>query len=259
VLANQPALGPELVLHRLSLHVVCRVHEMDVSNLRMRDIGSVFSPITFPNLTELDLSTNMLTSLAGLKHLPALRVLKAPHNRLGLCTGSLFDAESASCTTNGNTFLQASSEPPAARTDAILANLQVLILADNRMSRLDALPLAQLTSLRSLFLQNNVIQRLDGIASLIHLEELVCPKLLVTSTLLCVFKCLWKLLSVTVQTLCPGLAKMAVVTYYCWWKHILEIVHKGPLRTKMSHLIIAFFIANHEMGSRRSTDDVRGI
>jgi Leucine-rich repeat (LRR) protein len=144
----------------------------------MRDIGSVFSPVTFPHLAELDLSSNLLTSLVGLKHLPALHVLRASNNRLNLCSGGLFDDDTGPCSTsnnNGNTQPQLTSEasvvaPPPC---AILPNLQVLVLADNRLSTLDVLPLAQLTSLRSLFLQNNVLQRLEGIGALQQLEELV--------------------------------------------------------------------------------------
>jgi hypothetical protein len=58
--------------------------------------------------------------------------------------------------------------------DVSLPNLQVLLLGENKLTSIDSLGLSKLTSLRSLFLQNNMITCLEGLSCLTALEELVC-------------------------------------------------------------------------------------
>lgn len=75
------------------------------------------------------------------------------------------------------------------------ALVQVLLLGDNRLTSIEAVGLSQLTNLRSLFLQNNLITHVEGLSCLTALEELVrscmhCPqplqRLLVQPSILCV-------------------------------------------------------------------------
>jgi Leucine-rich repeat (LRR) protein len=140
----------------------CRVQELDICLLRIRDLGTVLSPDVFPHLATLDLSGNLLTSAAPLRFLPALRVLSLSANRLGTSSGGIFEPPS-----------QDGSDTACGDEPHILPNLEVLKLASNRLSSLEALQAHRLPSLRSLFVHNNLIQKVEGLACLAHLEELV--------------------------------------------------------------------------------------
>lgn len=192
----------------------CRVLDLDISDLRIRDIGTAISPVNFPSLTDLRIAQNSLTSIHGLIGLPRLTALNADGNRLGSGNPPLFSPQHATyagaMATVGDAVgevacgdpnmeaqpdmdafdtVGADKEPvPAAGRDAdsvvedvVLPALQVLQLGDNRLMSLDMLGLSRLTGLRTLFLQNNQIVRVDGLSALSFLEELVCqtiPELL---------------------------------------------------------------------------------
>jgi Leucine rich repeat len=144
------------------------VQELDISLLRIRDVGTIFAAAAWPHLRELDVCSNLLTSLAPLRHLPALRVLAASANRLGASGAGVFEPDQqATDAGDSDASLPSSIEPPR------LPNLEVLQLGDNRLTSMDAAQARRLPALRSLFLQGNAIQRLSGVSGLSRLEELV--------------------------------------------------------------------------------------
>lgn len=69
---------------------LCRVVDLDIGDLRIRDIGDTLTPTTFGSLTELSLSWNTLTSVRGLLSLPRLKILNLEGNRLGSGSPPLF-------------------------------------------------------------------------------------------------------------------------------------------------------------------------
>lgn len=182
--------------------------DLEISDLRIRDIGTALSPDNFPSLTDLRIAQNLLTSLHGLIALPRLTALNADGNRLGSGNAPLFSPHpalhgtmiaaagdnlaalsngdpatdgraSTSALDSGNT----AAIPNTAATreaadgvmeDVVLPALQVLQLGDNRLLSIDMLGVSRLTALRSLFLQNNLIVKVEGLAALSFLEELVC-------------------------------------------------------------------------------------
>lgn len=190
----------------------CRVLDLDISDLRIRDIGMAISPVNFPSLTDLRIAQNSLTSIHGLIGLPRLTALNADGNRLGSGNAPLFSPQPAIHATAmagvgdsvgevgcGDPSMDArpdvdaveaagaDKEPVSAAgkdvedgvvEDVVLPALQVLQLGDNRLMSIDMLGVSRLTGLRSLFLQNNQIARVDGLAALSFLEELVCKLIL---------------------------------------------------------------------------------
>lgn len=58
------------------------IRSLDLSGLKIRDVGSVFTAGGFDLLQQLVLDNNALSSLTGITHLRNLRVLKASNNRL---------------------------------------------------------------------------------------------------------------------------------------------------------------------------------
>ena len=178
-------------------YVVCRVQELDISLLRIRDVGTVFAATAWPHLRELDVSGNALTTLAPLRALPALRVLIASGNRLGAVSVGVFEfgessdasghddsqgvdaGESAAVAqglldlTVGNGGNNGGGSARGTHPQPLLPHLEVLQLGDNRLASMDAAQARALPALRSLFLQNNAIHALSGISGCTRLEELV--------------------------------------------------------------------------------------
>jgi hypothetical protein len=80
--------------------IICRVVNLDIGDLRIRDVGDTLNPSTFGALTELSLSWNTLTSVRGLLSLPRLRVLNLEGNRLGSGSPPLFSRSVTQFTSN---------------------------------------------------------------------------------------------------------------------------------------------------------------
>lgn len=189
--------------------------DLDISDLRIRDIGTALSPENFPSLTDLRIAHNSLTSVHGLISLPQLTALNADGNRLGSGNPPLFGPQSAASASMmvlegetdgdvagadsvadvtacidalGTKTLTRTPEPatPSGDTmeDVVLPRLQVLQLGDNRLLSIDMTGVSRLTSLRSLFLQNNQIVKVGGLSALSHLEELVRQQSKIVCTVL---------------------------------------------------------------------------
>lgn len=176
------------------------IRGLDVSGLRIKDVGAVFSPGSpFSSLTELALDNNQISSLSPLGGLNGLVVLKLSNNRLGDADAAAANfavqansAESMDCSQGPN---QGGAVRQQLMT-ALLPQLQVLHLAGNGLTSLKPLQLRYTTGLRSLFVQDNELQRLDGLEGLVQLTELVADKNRIRYT--CTLQstrhlvCLWK-------------------------------------------------------------------
>lgn len=82
--------------------------DLDIGDLRIRDIGDALTPATFSSLTELSLSWNTLTAVRGLLSLPCLRILNLDGNRLSAGTPPLFSRSLSAAASP----LPAPAEPP---------------------------------------------------------------------------------------------------------------------------------------------------
>lgn len=75
--------------------------DLDIGDLRIRDIGDTLTPSIFGALTELSLSWNTLTSVRGLLCLPRLKILNLEGNRLGCGTPPIFSRSVPHIISNG--------------------------------------------------------------------------------------------------------------------------------------------------------------
>lgn len=147
------------------------IRSLDVSGLRIRDVGSVFIRGTpFASLAELVLDDNPISSLAPLAGLTALQVLKLSNSRLADA-----DPSCISFAVPVQAIEQAASSA-AVQLQPLLPNLQVLHIAGNGLTSLRPLQLQWLPGLRSLFVSGNELQRLDGLEGLGQLRELVADR-----------------------------------------------------------------------------------
>jgi Leucine-rich repeat (LRR) protein len=148
------------------------IRSLDVSGLRIRDVGTVFLPGTpFASLAELVLDDNTISSLAPLAGLTALQVLKLNNNRLGEA-----DPACISFAVPVQAGEQAALPSATQPLQPLLPNLQVLHLSGNGLTSLRPLQLQWLPGLRSLFVGGNELQRLEGLEGLAQLRELVADR-----------------------------------------------------------------------------------
>jgi Leucine-rich repeat (LRR) protein len=150
------------------------IRSLDVSGLRIRDVGSVFVPGTpFASLAELVLDDNTVSSLAPLAGLAALQVLKLSNNRLGEADPACI---SFAMSVQAGEQAAGSTAQNQQQLQSLLPNLQVLQLSGNGLTSLRPLQLQWLPGLRSLFVGGNELQRLDGLEGLGQLRELVADR-----------------------------------------------------------------------------------
>lgn len=175
------------------------IRSLDLSGLRIRDTGAVFACGTpFAGLQELNLNDNLVVDVAMLAGLTTLSVLKLNNNRLGDAEGcaagfaehinSMLEqrdvASNAASTSDGVGGAKpvsgiSRSQAPAAPLSPrgvpvpLFPNLQVLQIGGNGIVYLAPLQLGCMTALRSLFLQDNEVHRIEGLDGLVHLRELV--------------------------------------------------------------------------------------
>lgn len=161
------------------------IRGLDISNLRIKDVGAVFSAGTpFSCLTEVVLDSNQIISVAALGGLTGLINLKLSNNRLGDAEGpaACFAVPTEGCKSSAMDYSASSNQgigafrPTRQAMEALLPNLQVLHLAGNGLSSLKPLQLQYTTSLRTLWVQGNELQRLEGLEGLTQLRELVADR-----------------------------------------------------------------------------------
>ena len=147
------------------------LRELDIVGMRLRNLGTVFSSDTLHALKELNLDGNSLSDVSALRVLPHLSVLRLNRNKLGSKERPLFGGEPLR--DGGRTLAEDMNDdqPPP-----ICNSLSVLQLGGNRIAHVGALGLDQCQKLRVLFLQDNDIQRVEGLEALVELRELVLDR-----------------------------------------------------------------------------------
>ena len=146
----------EQVGHRFFDHL----RDLDISNLRLRDVCHAFSGGAFANLREVNLDNNLLQNVDGLRTLPNLHVLRLNNNRLDC---AIF------CEHNEHDLHHSKKK----LCDCCFPQLEVLQLGGNQIASVKGLQLAGLQSLKTLFLQDNTLSKIDGMIKLPNLLELI--------------------------------------------------------------------------------------
>ncbi|OQR95919.1 hypothetical protein THRCLA_07461 [Thraustotheca clavata] len=133
-------------------HAFNRIHEMELSSCRIREIGSLHGDV-FVNLKDLNLENNLISDISGIEKLPKLRVLNLSSNRIERLTF-------------------------AGPYTGILAcpKLENLQLANNQISDMIQLGLQHLQELKILNLEGNDITQIAGLTHAHELKELILSK-----------------------------------------------------------------------------------
>eukprot|EP00899_Mesostigma_viride_P013450 jgi/Mesvir1/22105/Mv18710-RA.1 len=189
---------------------------LDLSGMRLRDLGTVLGDACAGQLTRICLDNNVLTEVSPLASCPNLQVIQLNNNKLE-AGSALFPSLASINPNNSNSaggpsnagnnnnnnpvgslaagmagmgFSQAimgsangygsmggvPRSPREAPAATLADSLEVLQLAGNGLRDLAPLRLDLLPRLRSLFLQDNEISRLDGLGGMGQLAELVLDR-----------------------------------------------------------------------------------
>eukprot|EP00742_Colponemidia_sp_Colp-10_P007673 GILJ01008271.1.p1 GENE.GILJ01008271.1~~GILJ01008271.1.p1 ORF type:complete len:1377 (+),score=161.86 GILJ01008271.1:344-4132(+) len=140
------------------------VRDLDLSACRIREVDDIFNESTFPNLRDLNLDNNMLTSMRCFGLMPKLQVLHLNHNKL----------ETLSVT--AITDIPAHGDRLEVRGLLGLPSLEVLQLSHNHLIELSGLQVARLRELKILWLHNNELTKVEGLEHLVQLRELTLDK-----------------------------------------------------------------------------------
>ena len=146
----------EQVGHRFFDHL----RDLDISNLRLRDVCHAFSGGAFANLCEVNLDNNLLQTVDGLRTLPNLRVLRLNNNRLDCAI--FCEHNDCDCPSSKKKIC-----------DVCFPHLEVLQLGGNQIASIKGLQLAGLRNLKTLFIQDNTVSKIDGLVKLPSLQELI--------------------------------------------------------------------------------------
>ena len=168
-----------------------RTTELDLSGLKIRDLGGIFLGQEFARIRELNLENNYLTSIVELGELKHLQVLRLNNNRLenfSFADEHTSSSQSKSASTSSSAAASTTTvteQRPAVGDDKHTSSsstsnrfpaLEIMQLGGNQIRSIATLRLDVLKSLRSLFLQDNEIHRLEGLANLTSLQELVLDR-----------------------------------------------------------------------------------
>ncbi|EQC34689.1 hypothetical protein SDRG_08006 [Saprolegnia diclina VS20] len=133
-------------------HAFNRIHEMELSSCRIREIGSLHGDV-FVNLKDLNLENNLITDISGIEKLPKLRGLNLSSNRIERLSHA-----------GPHTGVLACPK---------LENLQ---LAHNLITDMTQLGLHHLQELKILNLEGNDITQIAGLTHAHELRELILSK-----------------------------------------------------------------------------------
>lgn len=75
-------LTDEILSMRLKGKNLGEIKELDLSNCKLRDFNNMFDGVKCPNLQDLNLSFNYMTSLKGFGYMPNLKALNLKSNRI---------------------------------------------------------------------------------------------------------------------------------------------------------------------------------
>ncbi|KDO34129.1 hypothetical protein SPRG_01399 [Saprolegnia parasitica CBS 223.65] len=133
-------------------HAFNRIHEMELSSCRIREIGSLHGDV-FVNLKSLNLENNLITDISGIEKLPKLRGLNLSSNRIERLSHA-----------GPHTGVLACPK---------LENLQ---LGHNLITDMSQLGLHHLQELKILNLEGNDITQIAGLTHAHELRELILSK-----------------------------------------------------------------------------------
>ena len=169
----------DFIEERLGDIVLQDLQELEITGARIRDISKAFAGNTFARLRELNLSSNFITDVACLRHLPNIAILVLNNNKLA---GAYFMDPSLArlgAQESGVTLSPAAQQERAKRERSAaraFPNLEALYLGGNGIVNISTLGLAGLENLRVLHLHGNDIQRVEGLHGLPSLRELSLSK-----------------------------------------------------------------------------------
>ena len=142
-------LTEEILNSRLNGRRLSEMRELDLSSCKLRDFEDMFDQNTCPQLRELNLSHNQMSSLKGFGYLPQLKILRLRDNRL----------ETLFCK-------PAPDDKNFRRGLFGMPGLELLDVTQNQLQYLYGLQYSPLKELKMLFAANNEIVKIE------HLEKL---------------------------------------------------------------------------------------
>jgi Leucine-rich repeat (LRR) protein len=75
-------LTEEIMSSRLQGRKLTEMRELDLSNCKLRDFEDMFDAVKIPNIRELNLNNNLMSSLRCLGFLPTLKILRLKSNKI---------------------------------------------------------------------------------------------------------------------------------------------------------------------------------
>jgi Leucine-rich repeat (LRR) protein len=75
-------LTDEVLLLRLKGKRLLDIRELDLSQCKLKDFSNMFDNVKCPNVREINLNYNFMTSLKSFGFLPSLKILRLKSNRL---------------------------------------------------------------------------------------------------------------------------------------------------------------------------------
>jgi Leucine-rich repeat (LRR) protein len=146
-------LSEESLISRISGLNFKQVRELDLSNMKIRDLADVLNGSVLCNLKVLNLDHNLISDCVGLSSLVSLSVLRLNHNKIDFAPGK--------CDCRGFESL---------------VNLEVLQLSNNEITSIEKFRKLPLHLLKVLFLQDNSISKIESIEHLTCLKELILDR-----------------------------------------------------------------------------------
>jgi Leucine-rich repeat (LRR) protein len=146
-------LSEESLMNRASGLALKQLRELDLSNMKIRDLADVLNGSVLCHLKVLNLDHNLLSDCAGLSSLVSLSVLRLNYNKIDFVPGK--------CDCRGF---------------ETLVNLEVLQLSNNEITSIERFRKLPLFLLKVLFLQDNSISKVEGIEHLTCLKELILDR-----------------------------------------------------------------------------------
>jgi len=144
---------------RLQGRVLKDIRDLDLSACKLRDFEDMFDQSQCPNLRELNLSNNQMSSLRGFGNLPQLKILKLRDNRIETL------------------FVKHGSDDRGARRGLYgMPNLEFLDVSSNQLQYLYGLQYSSLKELKIFHASNNEIVKIEHLEKLRQLRELDLSK-----------------------------------------------------------------------------------
>ena len=142
-------LTEEILTSRLEGRVLKDIRDLNLSSCKLRDFEDMFDQSQCPNLRELNLSNNQMSSLRGFGNLPMLKILKLRDNRLETL------------------FVKIAPDERGNRRGLYgMPNLEFLDVSSNQLQYLYGLQYTPLKELKIFHASNNEIVKIE------HLEKL---------------------------------------------------------------------------------------